>query len=104
MPPFCVVGGGVTLRDINTVKMVAAHWLCSADTVYRRVADGSLRCLRLAGVLRITRAQVEQYEAQCGGAGPASPSSPCTARGSNSAFQRGSEIAGRAARARLDQG
>ena len=52
----------MSLRDRNTVRMVAAHWECCANTVYRRIADGSLDCLRLGGLLRVSRDQVEAYE------------------------------------------
>lgn len=52
----------VMLRDRNTVAMVAAHWECSPKTVRRRIAEGSLPCLRIGGIIRITREQVEAYE------------------------------------------
>jgi hypothetical protein len=50
------------LRDRNTVRMVAEHWGCSPDTVYRRLGDGTLACLRIAGMIRVTREQVEACE------------------------------------------
>src|SRR5690348_5757523 len=53
------------LRDRNTVRMVAEHWGCSVATVYRRLDDGTLPCLWLQGMIRITREQVEAYEATC---------------------------------------
>lgn len=51
------------LRDRNTVRMVADHWECSSDTVYRLIKSGELPCLRIGGVLRVSREQVEGYEA-----------------------------------------
>jgi hypothetical protein len=50
------------LRDRNTVKMIAEHWACSVATVYRRIESGALDCLRLDGIIRVTREQVEAYE------------------------------------------
>jgi excisionase family DNA binding protein len=58
------------LRDRNTVRMVAVHWECSVRTVYNRLADGPLLCLRLGGIVRISREQVEAYEAASTSAGP----------------------------------
>ena len=93
------------LRDRNTVKQVALYWGCSTDTVYRRIADGTLSCLRIAGMIRITREQVEACETACTGSNSAqtvetiSPIRP----GTNDAFQLGQEIAGKAWRASLDR-
>jgi len=53
------------LRDRNTVAMVANHWGCSAATVHRLIKNGTLACLYLGGVIRITREQVEACEAKC---------------------------------------
>ncbi|MBU6298882.1 MAG: excisionase family DNA-binding protein, partial [Alphaproteobacteria bacterium] len=53
------------LRDRNTVKMVADHWGCSTDTVRRLIKSGSLPCLQIGGVVRLSREQVETYETQC---------------------------------------
>ena len=53
------------LADRNTVAMVARHWGCSKSTVQRRIADGSLGCLRLGRIVRISREQVEAYERAC---------------------------------------
>src|SRR5262245_4651262 len=53
------------LRDRNTMAMVAAHWGCSARHVRRLVQKGELPCLNLGGVVRLTREQVEAYEAKC---------------------------------------
>jgi excisionase family DNA binding protein len=47
------------LRNRNTIRQVAGHWECSPKTIYRRIADGSLPCLRLGGIVRISREQVE---------------------------------------------
>lgn len=55
----------MTLRDMNTVSMVAEHWSCSPRTVRNRIAEGALPCLRLGGVVRITRQQVEGFELAC---------------------------------------
>jgi hypothetical protein len=55
----------MTLKDRNTIKMVAEHWCCTPRTVRNRVADGTLACLRIGGVVRITREQVEACEAAC---------------------------------------
>jgi hypothetical protein len=89
------------LRDRYTVKQLAAHWGCSVQTVYNRIKDGSLPCLPGAGVLRIARKAVEQYEKR--GAlrlpDPRRPEpGPITlpvARASNDAYQLGRLIAGR---------
>lgn len=85
------------LADRNTVEMVAAHWECSTKTVYRRIADGSLPCLRIGGIVRLSREQVEGYETQCTSSGSTQTASTTssTARGSKDAFQRGRENAGR---------
>ena|SRR5579872_5324852 len=54
------------LRDLNTVAMVAEHWGCSPRTVQRLIAEGALPCMRLGpGLVRLTRQQVEEYEAAC---------------------------------------
>jgi excisionase family DNA binding protein len=53
------------LRDRNTAAMVAKHWGCSLRTVQRRIADGSLHCLRIGGIVRVSREQVEAYERAC---------------------------------------
>ena len=53
------------LRDRNTVSMVADHWGCSTATVHRLIKNGTLPCLYLGGVIRITREQVEACEAAC---------------------------------------
>lgn len=74
------------LRDMNTVGMVAEHWGCSPRTVQRRIADGALRCLRIGGLVRITRQQVVEYEAACVARNEA-PELPFPARSEN-AFLR----------------
>jgi excisionase family DNA binding protein len=52
----------MTLRDRNSVKMVAEHWGCSTRTVNRMIKRGTLSALRLGGLVRITREQVEACE------------------------------------------
>jgi excisionase family DNA binding protein len=52
------------LRDRNTVRMVAEHFVCSPDTIYRLIKRGELACLRIGGVVRVTREHVEAFEAQ----------------------------------------
>lgn len=85
------------LRERNTIRQVADHWACSPKTVYRRIADGSLSCMRLGGVLRISREQVEAYEQGCISSGDTKTTSGTfrPARVSKGAYQRGREIAGR---------
>lgn len=63
----------MTLRDMNTVGMVAKHWECSTRTVQNRINEGSLSCLRLGGLIRLTRQQVEDYEKACTAGGKAEP-------------------------------
>lgn len=55
----------VALRERNTAKMVADHWGCSQEHVYNLIASGTLAALRLGGLIRITREQVEACEAAC---------------------------------------
>jgi hypothetical protein len=72
MPPFCFGAGAVprrgrepdpsALRDRNTVAMVARHFGVSPSTIHRWLADGALGCMRLYGVIRIARDQVEEFE------------------------------------------
>ncbi len=50
------------LRDRMTVRMVAEHWGCDPTTVHRYIKAGMLSCLRISGVVRITREQVEAFE------------------------------------------
>ena len=68
----------MTLRDMNTVEMVAKHWLVTSRTVRNRINSGALFCLRLGGTVRLTRQQVEEYEKACisGGAQTARSLSP----------------------------
>lgn len=93
----------MTLSDRNTVKMVAAYWGCSSETVYRRINDGTLPCLRIAGMIRITREQVEACEAQCTSFGntPTEIITFSTVPGSRDAFQLGRKIAGELKRSSL---
>jgi excisionase family DNA binding protein len=63
--PLALIGQKSVLRDRNTVAMVADFWGISSTTVSRMIKDGSLACLRLGGVVRITREQVEACEAAC---------------------------------------
>lgn len=53
------------LNDRNTIAMVAEHWGCSDDHVRRLINRGALACLRLGGIVRLTREQVEEYEKRC---------------------------------------
>ena len=71
--------------------MVAEHWGCSVDTVYRRLADGTLRCIRVQGMIRISRDQVLACEEQCTNSGSTqtAPSISSMVPVSKSAFQRG---------------
>jgi excisionase family DNA binding protein len=100
-------GGGLgrpALRDRNTVKQVAAYWGCSTKTVYRMIKSGELECLRLGGLLRVSREQVEAYEGS-GAAGPitvaaAGPITFARARATNDAYELGRLIAGRELRQR----
>src|SRR6202012_5909019 len=55
----------LTLRDRNTVKMVAEHWGCSPDHVRNLIASGTLDAIKLGGVIRITRAHIEECERAC---------------------------------------
>lgn len=55
----------MALRDRNSAAQVADYWGVSKRTVNRRIAEGALSCLHLGGVVRITREQVAEYEAQC---------------------------------------
>jgi hypothetical protein len=75
MAPFSHCRCGVTirkarikpppvLRDRNTIRMVADFWLVTPPTVKRRIADGTLECLRFGDVVRITREQVLACEAR----------------------------------------
>lgn len=93
----------MTLADRNTVKMVATYWGCSSETVYRRINDGTLPCLRIAGMIRITREQVEACEAQCTSFGntPTETITSSTAPASRDAFQLGRKIAGELKRSSL---
>src|SRR5215467_6139769 len=50
------------LLDRNTVQQVAEHWGCSTDTVFRRIRNGSLPCIRDGRVVRIRREDVLTYE------------------------------------------
>jgi hypothetical protein len=92
------------LRDRNTIRMVAEHWGCCTETVRRRIKDGVLPCLRISGLVRITREQVEACEAACTSSGntPTASVTPSLATGSKSAFQRGREIAGKLKRSSLN--
>jgi len=92
------------LAERNTVAMVARHWGCTPKTVYRRIADGTLPCLRIAGMIRITREQVEACEAQCTSFGSiqTATTTSYTAPVSRDAFQLGREIAGRLKRSSLN--
>src|SRR5579872_1606684 len=75
------------LRDRNTVRMIADHWGCSVSTVHRRIADGSLPCLRIGGIVRLSREQVEAYEQQCSsGSTPTASGTFSTAPASGSAL------------------
>jgi excisionase family DNA binding protein len=53
----------VPLKDRNTVQDLAEFWRCSARTVQRRIASGDLVCFRSGSIVRITREQVEAFEA-----------------------------------------
>lgn len=53
------------LSEMNTIGMVAKHWLVTPRTVRNRIKSGALPCLRLGGTVRLTRQQVEGYEATC---------------------------------------
>ena len=50
------------LRDRNTVAMVARYFGVSASTVHRWLSVRGLGCMRLGGVVRITREQVQEFE------------------------------------------
>jgi excisionase family DNA binding protein len=79
-----------------TVRMVADHWNCSTETVYRRIADGTLSCLRIAGLIRVTREHVEECEKRCTADEPARNAERWN--GAKDAFSLGREIAGKLAR------
>lgn len=53
----------MALGERNTIKMVADHWGCSDKHVRSMIASGKLAALRLGGVIRVTREQVEECEA-----------------------------------------
>jgi len=53
----------MALRERNSVKTVAEHWGCSERTVRNLIKAGTLVALRLSGMIRITREQVEACEA-----------------------------------------
>lgn len=55
----------VNLAERNTVGSVAAYWACSPNAVRRLIKDGTLSCLRLGKVIRITRDQVVDCEERC---------------------------------------
>jgi len=45
--------------------MVAEHWGCSVSHVHDMIAAGTLQALRLGGLIRITREQIEACETAC---------------------------------------
>jgi excisionase family DNA binding protein len=53
----------VSLRERNTIGMVAEHWGVSTRTVRRLVDSGELPALRIGGSVRLTRQAIEVYEA-----------------------------------------
>lgn len=52
-----------SLRERNTVTDVAHFWHVSRRTVYQLINNGRLSCVRVGGVIRIRRQDVEAYEA-----------------------------------------
>jgi excisionase family DNA binding protein len=59
----------VSLRERNTIGMVAEHWGVSTRTVRRLVDSGALPVLRIGGAVRLTRQAIEVYESQCTSSG-----------------------------------
>jgi len=51
------------LKDRNTVRELAEFWGCSVRTVQRRIGSGALACFKSGRIVRITREQVEAFEA-----------------------------------------
>lgn len=51
------------LGNRNTVATVGAYLGCSISTVNRRIAAGSLCCTRHGRIVRLSREQVEEFEA-----------------------------------------
>src|SRR5581483_4160743 len=51
------------LKDRNTVRELAEFWGCSVRTVQRRIRSWALACFKSGRIVRITREQVEAFEA-----------------------------------------